>query len=944
MKKIAGIILKILAGLVLLVLILLFTVPVVFKKQIKAKVETVINETLNAKVTFADYKLTFFRNFPNLSFSLKELYVAGVDKFEGDTLAGFKSFDLVFNLGSLIGNSGYEVKSILVNEAVVNAIVLKDGTANWDIMKPSASDSVASVTETASEESPMKIQLKKVEVKKSIINYLDASSVMSANLDDVNFTLRGDMTGSTTDLKMEFVIGETTFTMDGVKYINRAQVKSNMDMFADLDKMKFSFKESYFSLNDLKFKLAGTIEMPLDDISTDITFVTEKTSFKTLLSMVPAMYMSDYKDLVATGDFALAGSAKGVYSDADSTLPDITLNMLVNNGLISYPALPEKITNISVKSDVFVDGKDLDKTTVSLEKFHMELAGSPFDMTFFLKTPMSDPDFRGSMNGKIDLTALSKAVPMDSMNLSGVIEMALSMAGKLSMIEREQYDKFSASGKLGISNMVVEMAGYPKVEIRTASFLFTPAFAEMVKADIVVAGKSDFSIGGQLRNYIPYVFKNETLTGSLTMTSRLVDASGIMAAMATDTTTIEDTTSLSVIVIPRNIDFNLNAGIEKFTYDNIIADNVRGKIIIKDGVLSFRDAEMNMLGGTIRMAADYDTRDTLKPVMKADLSINNIAVKDAFNTFVMVQKLAPAAKGIDGKISLQLAYQSLLGSDMMPLIETIDGAGKLQSDQITLVESATFDKLKGVLKLGDKYSNTFKDVKISFKIKDGRVFVTPFDIKLGNIKMNIGGDQGLDQTLNYIIKTEIPRADLGTSVNSLIDNLSSQAALLGISYKPADVIKVSVRVSGTFTKPEVAPVFGGTSGSTSNPVKEGAKETVKQVINDATDKAKDQVRGEAEIQGDKLIKEAEERGQQLRDEAAKAARSLKQEADSSGAKLVNSAKSKNMLAKAAAQKSADILKKEADKRGSQMILEADNKAKKLVEEAKTKKEAMIKKL
>jgi len=43
-----------------------------------------------------------------------------------------------------------------------------------------------------------------------------------------------------------------------------------------------------------------------------------------------------------------------------------------------------------------------------LISFHMELAGSPFDMTLNLKTPVSDPEFNGSMVGKIDLTALSK--------------------------------------------------------------------------------------------------------------------------------------------------------------------------------------------------------------------------------------------------------------------------------------------------------------------------------------------------------------------------------------------------------------------------------------------------------------------------------------------------------------------------------------------------------
>ena len=95
--------------------------------------EQTINESVNATVKFNDYKLGFFRNFPNLSFSLTGLSVVGKDKFETDTLAAFKSFDLVFNLSSLFKKSGYEVKSIVMDDAVVNAIILKDGTANWDI-------------------------------------------------------------------------------------------------------------------------------------------------------------------------------------------------------------------------------------------------------------------------------------------------------------------------------------------------------------------------------------------------------------------------------------------------------------------------------------------------------------------------------------------------------------------------------------------------------------------------------------------------------------------------------------------------------------------------------------------------------------------------------------------------------------------------------------------
>ena len=202
--------------------------------------------------------------------------------------------------------------------------------------------------------------------------------------------------------------------------------------------------------------------------------------------------------------------------------------------LISYPALPEKIKNINIKSDIFVNGKDLDKTVVNVDRFHMELAGNPFDMTLALKTPMSDPDFKGSMIGKIDLTALTKAVPMDSISLSGIIDMSVQMAGKMSMIEKGQYESFKASGNMGIKDMLVAMIGYPEVKINTANFEFTPAYAAMTNTSLNVGGKSDFSLNGKIENYIPYFLKNKTIKGNLSMRSKVVDASEIMSKMASE--------------------------------------------------------------------------------------------------------------------------------------------------------------------------------------------------------------------------------------------------------------------------------------------------------------------------------------------------------------------------------------------------------------------------
>ena len=744
MKKIVKIGAKIILLLLALILAAMILIPILFKNKIKEVVVTQVNSMVNARVDVGDFSLGFFKNFPNLAFSLKDVSVSGVDQFDGDTLAAFNSFSVVFNLKSIFSDDGYEVKSIIVDQPRVKAVVLADGSANWDIMKDSEEvEEVAAETpaETAGE---MKLLLRKFLVNNGTIIYNDASLNMSAALEELTFELSGDMTETETDLLMALNVKSVDVVYDGIRYLRRASVNSEIGLFADLNAFRFVFSENYFTINDLTLNFAGEVVMPQDDIYTDITFSTPKTNFKSLISMVPAIYLEGYEALRADGSFELSGNVKGTYSDADSTMPDAVIKMVVRDGMISYPDLPEKITAIKMDMNVDFNGTDMDKTVVDLSAFHFELAGNPFDMTMLLKTPMSDPDIKASASGKIDFGSLAKAIPIEDMTLTGILETSLDMAGRMSMIEEERYQDFHAAGSMALTGFKVTMTDMPEVTISKAAFTFNPEFAELTDCNILVGKNSDFRLDGKLANYIPYVFSDGTIMGSLDLYSAMVDADEIMASMGEDTEP-EDTTALALIVIPANIDFTFNALIDKLNYGTIKPTAIKGKMVVRDGMLQVSNTGMDIVGGKIIMNALYDTRDSLKPVMSADLAATDILVKEAFETFNTVQKLAPAAKGIDGAISMTINFSSLLASDMMPVTNSINGEGVITSKELQFVDSPTFKKIGDVLKLGDKYTNTFKDIRVSFRVKDGRVYVTPFDTKMGNIKMNISGDQGFTQ-------------------------------------------------------------------------------------------------------------------------------------------------------------------------------------------------------
>jgi hypothetical protein len=923
-------------ALLVLVMAAAVIIPVAFREKIKEKVETGLNDNLRAKVSFGDYRLSILKAFPDASFSLEDLTVEGTEEFEGDTLAAIKSVSITVNLLSLFGNSGYEVKSILIDKPAVNAIVTVEGHANWDIIKetegePAVEQQPESITSEEEGSPALNLMLRKFRIAGGGIRYTDQSSDMSVDINNLDFILSGNMKGSETRLDLDLETSGVNFTMEKVSWLTDATIGFTAGIDAQLDSMRFLLRDNTLKINDITLNFSGMTSMPGDNIEFDMIFSAPATSFKSLLSLVPAFYMEGYDDLAASGTVALDGTVKGIYSSADSILPDVALNLEVRDGIISYPLLPEKITSINIKGSLVTDGTEMDNTVAEIDRFHFELAGNPFDMNLRLSTPISDPSVTAAARGKIDLAKLQQALPLDSITLNGLLDISVDLAGRMSMIENSEYDKFLASGRLRITDMRVKMEDMPDFRIDNAAFTFTPAFAELTDMKAAMGKGSDFALSGRLGNYIPYLFSDATINGNLTLRSEKIDLNELLDIVPADTVET-DQAPMEVVRIPGNIDFTFDAYAGKLTYGRISAGDVRGKIIVRDGVVTVRETGMKAMGGSMAINAVYDTRDTLKPVIEADMQINTVNIRETFDAFNTVRQLMPAASGLGGSVSSKIEFRSTLGKGMMPLLNTLSGSGQVSTESVQVLESGTFDRMKGILKVDPAYTNIIKDLKATFVIDNGRLWVKPFDAKLGKIRLNVSGDQGLDQTLNYTVKTEIPSAELGDAAGALMNSISSQAAAMGLGAGTPEMIKVNLSIGGTVGNPIIKPSFGGGSATT---VAAAVADTVKQeVISRVGDAARQQA--------DRILNEADEKARLIREEAARAGETIRTEADQRGKKLIKDAEAKGPIAVAAARKAAETLNREADKKAAQLVSEANTKADGILTEARTKADELLK--
>lgn len=930
MKKL----LKFLFFFLLFILIVLFTAPVLFKGKIIKIANEQINNNINAKASFDDINLSFFKQFPYLTAGIKNLTVVGIDDFEGDTLIHIQSFDLAANVISAIKMENIEVKKIAIIEPKISALILEDGKANWDIAKESEAVEEVEEDTTAASEFDAKILLKSFKISGADIYYTDNQSKMNASLEDFNFELKGDFSQQYSTLLIESNTNKLNFVMSGIRYLRDVALNIDINVDANLVDNIFVLQENSFGLNDFTLVVDGKVEMPADaDMAIDMTYATSNTDFKTLLSLVPAIYMRDFADLKTSGKLALNGTIKGTVGE--EVTPNVDGKLTVENAMFSYPDLPKNADNINIDIDYFYDGKQMDNTTVDINTFHVELGENPIDLAMNLRTPISDPYINGKINAKIDLSTMADLIPLEDTKLNGVIDANLDLMGNMSLIENEKYEEFKAEGKILLSNLFYSSPDLPKpVSIPVADLGFSPKYLAVNNFEAKL-GKSDFALKGEITNYLPYVFEDKTIKGNLKLKSGTIDLNELMTGEETpeeDVIEETDTSAMEVVEIPGNIDFTFNSNINKLYYDNLVIDDMVGMIYIRDSKVVMEEISMNMLDGNIKLSGEYNTQDINNPLIDFDFQATSIDIPQAFSAFSMLGTIAPIAEKAIGKVSIGMELSSFLNSSMKPVLNSMVGAGNLSSKSIGIKSGNAFSAISKQLNTDAFNDLTLNDLLVDYEIRAGKLFVDPFETNMGNSKLMIAGEQGFDKTMDYGINISVPRSLLGTS-NSAVNSLASDK---GIDLSGADEVNMLVRLTGNMANPDVKIDMKDALASTKEAVKDEIKATATKEIETRKEDAKKQAQAEA----DKIMKEAEVQAAQVRAEAKKAADLVRSEANANADKLVDEAT--NPISKKAAEIAAIKVKDEGEKKAQLIESEADKKAQGILDTAQKKSDQLLK--
>ncbi|MDP4185279.1 MAG: AsmA-like C-terminal region-containing protein [Bacteroidota bacterium] len=821
-------------------LLLMITVPYLFKDTLYRKTKNAIGESMNATVNFKSFQLSLFHGFPNLQIRLKELSISGAGEFKNDTMLYAETVATDVSFFKVITGGDIDVHDLIFDKPKIYLLVGKDGKENWDYGKSKAPKKKSKDT--------FKVRLDNIVIDGGDFIYEDQTSNMLVHLKDLSLKMNGSLYGAITQLKSKASTSGFTFAYGGSKYLEDVPLKVETGVKINFRKMDFYFDNGKIFLKDLPLVAQGGFSMPNDTINMNFDIKAPGSKFEHLLALVPKQYQSTLKGADAVGSADISGFVKGFYTKG--SYPAFGMKVGVKDASLQFKGLPEKIQQVMLDLDVEKPQGSLDNTIVKINDMSAVIGGNQVQMNLDLDHMISDLHFKGNFGGEVDFASLKNAMPIDSVEIAGKLDGKVMAEGVMSSIKKKDFTKVKTQGFFNLNKFSLTSAKLPqKLFISNASATLKPNLMTLanLKGNI---GKSDFAMNGNVRDFYSYLFGKGTLGGTINLRSSLLDLNQLMPKDKTETeqkskeqesvkASDDKTAASSSFKVPERINFTFNGQVNRVLYDKFDITGAKGSISIHDKAIDLRNMGFRIFDGQMLMNGRYTSMGKDKPSFALKMSMKDLSLPKTYNGMHFFKNMLPLAEHSSGSFSTSLTFKGFLGQNMEVLMPTVNGLGDFSTKNVKIEGAGVLNQVAAVLKNDKWKSVNLSDFISHFTIENGNLIIKPFKVKISGQEVTVSGKKGVDDRLDMRLDMKLEHIATLGGFGNLFASLPQAQGLQSVD--------AGVLIGGTVSKPIIKLDIAK--------AKEQAKQQVKQKVKEEVQKkAESQFQNAAKKIGDELNK------------------------------------------------------------------------------------------
>jgi len=441
---------------ILVIFIFMIFAPFLFKEKFAEIVKSTASTTLRTEINFSAMEISFFHHFPNLTITLTDFSLKSSAPFTRDTLIKARDISFGVNLVSLISGP-IKITRVYLNKATVVMKYNESGKSNFDVYNSSADSSQAADTSQTGSSS---IQIENIIVINTDFIYEDPSIPMKLMAHGINYRGKSDLSNDILQLKSKVKIDSLDMFYDEVPYIKSKPVKAELMTSINMNSLNMKFVKNDLLIKDIPFEFRGELSFTPEGyiffISLFSMFEEEYMSGSLWLVSKKNIWISvkadvninlqkwakgfDIKDFTLGGMFSMKLKADGEYYSGQNpgsnkpdtiilSIPDFKLTSKLTKGFFRYKKYPQTINDISFNLTAFSTNHDYHSINLQLENLKAGFMKNSIDGYLHLNG-LNDLPVEGHLSTSINLAEISQAVPLDSVNLKGILELNVDINGK----------------------------------------------------------------------------------------------------------------------------------------------------------------------------------------------------------------------------------------------------------------------------------------------------------------------------------------------------------------------------------------------------------------------------------------------------------------------------------------------------------------------------------
>lgn len=720
------------------------TLTYVFQDKIIALFIEEVNKQIKTPVKVDEIDLSILEKFPQLTVSLKNVWVQEGVKNSTEPLAKAKRLYFVLSLYELL-KGNYQINQVHLEQAEVFLKIFPNGYNNYTIFEK----------DSTSQGSKVSFQIKKINLENVLLNYSDirrdqeydliankAVARLSSSENIYDIAIDGDV------LSQKIRIQQETFFRE-----KQMRIKSEFNYHVNSDSI--NILPSLIYVHDSKFLVEGVYH-GADKNYVNISSTGENTDIQTILSLMSESVYNKFKVYRSEGNIYFSSSLVGNISETDS--PELRIKFGSKNASLYHPDIKRKLENVNLEGEFYSKkANDLSTATLTLNNVSGQMEGRQFNGNLYLEN-FEDYFVKLNIDAEIDARSLLEFYPIASIKkASGLVDLDILFEGKINNLRNNNSAAIKTSGEIILKNLQFELAS-SKLPFKDFKGSFIFKNDDLAISDFSGSvGSSDFLLNGFFKNIVAFlVFDDQPISIEADLNSDLVDLDELLTGNVAENpeSQAEGEQYYSFKISPK-LELTFNCNVKGLKFRRFVAQSIKGKLKVKDQNAQASNINMSAAGGIMNLDGRVDARKENFIEVNTEASFDKIHIDSIFYLFYNFNQDFLVDRHLKGQISAEVNSYMVFDNKLR------FDSKKFRSDVGVSIRNGELNNFEPMQKLSKFVAEEslsklrFSELNNIIKIQDETIFLPPMDVRSNISTIQIRGTHTFNQHIDYYVRVPL---------------------------------------------------------------------------------------------------------------------------------------------------------------------------------------------